>query len=65
MIQKFLFCIYIWKNENNNLKKYMHLSVHKSIIYNGLDTKQSKHPSNIIGLERCDIHTQKHIYTRE
>ena len=32
--------VYIWKNENSNMKRYVHLSVHKSTISNhkGMET---------------------------
>ena len=34
MIQQFHFCVFIQRNKNTNLKRYMHPYVHCSIIYN-------------------------------
>ena len=39
MIQQFYSWVYIQEDKNSNLKRYMYLSVHSSVIYNGQDTK--------------------------
>ena len=38
MVQQFHPWVYIWRNENTNLKGHMHLNVHNSTIYKSQDT---------------------------
>ena len=47
MIQQFHSQVYIYmeKNENTNLKRYMHPNVHSSTIYNSQDMEATKCPS--------------------
>ena len=46
MIQKFHYWAYIWKNQKPNLKRYKHLNVHISTIYNNQDMKAIQVPIN-------------------
>ena len=42
MIQQFHSWLYIWKKENTNSKRYMHLNVHSSTIYYSQDIKATQ-----------------------
>ena len=46
MTQWLYFLVYIWRNPNTNLKEYMHLYVHCSIIYNSQTIEATQVPIN-------------------
>ena len=46
MIQQSHSWAYIQKDENSNLKRYMHPSVHSSTIYNSQDMEETQVPIN-------------------
>ena len=54
--------IYLEKNENSNLKRYLHPSVYSSIIYNSQDMEATLGVhKQIMGLRRCSTYTQWNI----
>ena len=54
--------IQLEKNENSNLKRYLHPSVYSSIIYNSQDMEATLGVhKQIMGLRRCSTYTQWNI----
>ena len=51
--------------ENCNLKRYMHLNVHSSTIYNGQDMETSIDKEDITQIHNTHTNTHTHTHTRE
>ena len=48
--------------ENCNLKRYMHLNVHSSTIYNGQDMETSIDKEDITQIHNTHTHTHTHTH---